>query len=219
MHPLTCHCPRCRAAQETAYEALEFEGEGILGEDEEMELAMELLHAEGEEELEQFLGSLVRTVGRGLKSVGSFAAKNVLPVLGPALKQIAKAALPLAGGALGTLIPIPGVGTALGRMAGSAIASALEAETVGFEYEAAATERARRIVRLAASAIRHAATAPAGTPDAIARAALVAAARQHLPMAAGTLARIGPPTFRSGAVWASAGTWRRRGNRIVIDGL
>jgi hypothetical protein len=99
-----------------------------------------------------------------LKAVGSFAAKNVLPVLGPALKQIAKTALPIAGGALGSLIPIPGVGTALGSALGGAVANALEMEVVGLNREDADVERARRFVRLAASAIREAAIALGSAP-------------------------------------------------------
>src|SRR5260370_5612745 len=134
---------------------------------------MELLQVQNEQELEQFLGNVFRSVGRGLKAVGSFAAKNVLPVLGPALKQIAKTALPIAGGALGSLIPIPGVGTALGSALGGAAADALEMEVAGLNREDADVERARRLVRLAASAIREAAIAlGSAPPESVARTAL-----------------------------------------------
>src|SRR5215470_9434388 len=224
VHQLNCNCPRCRAA---AYgygtELFEF-GElgGELSEQEELELAMELLSAQNEQELEQFLGDVFRSVGRGLKAVGSFAMKNVVPVLGPALKQIAKTALPLAGGALGSLIPIPGVGTALGSALGGAVANALELEVAGLDRETADLERARRVVRLAATAIREAATAPgSGSPEAVARAALAKAASQHLPATANLAAAVAqgpvPPTgMPAPQVAQASGLWRRRGNHIVV---
>ena len=229
VHQLNCNCPRCRAA---AYgygtELFEF-GElgGELSEQEELELAMELLSAQNEQELEQFLGDVFRSVGRGLKAVGSFAMKNVVPVLGPALKQIAKTALPLAGGALGSLIPIPGVGTALGSALGGAVANALELEVAGLDRETADLERARRVVRLAATAIREAATAPGsgGSPEAVARAALAKAVSQHLPATANLAAAVAqgqvpPPTGMSAPQVAQAsGLWRRHGNHIVVEGL
>ena len=126
MHMANCNCPRCQAsAAEFERETFEMgELQEVLGEQEELELALELLNVQNEQELEQFLGDLVRSVGRGLKAVSSFAMKNVLPVIGPALKQIAKVALPIAGGALGSFIPIPGVGTALGSALGGAVAKA-----------------------------------------------------------------------------------------------
>ncbi len=153
MHTAICNCPQCRGAAEGfEFETFEFgELEEILGEQEELELAMELLHVRNDQELEQFLGDLVKSVGRGLKAVGSFAAKNVLPVVGPVLKQIAKTALPIAGGALGSLIPIPGVGTALGSALGGVVANALEMEVAGLNRNDADVEQARRFVRLAAT--------------------------------------------------------------------
>ena len=106
---------------ETALEtdSNEFDGspmfEGPLNEVQEMELASELLEITSEEELEQFLGSLFKTVSRG---VGSFMRGPLGRSLGGMLKGIAKKVLPLAGGALGSFIPIPGVGTAVGTALG-----------------------------------------------------------------------------------------------------
>ena len=186
MHIANCNCPSCRGAAAGfgfGTSRARSTGDG-LGEAEELELALELLSVRNDRELEQFLGDVFNTIGKGLKSVGSFAAKNVLPVVGPALKQIAKAALPIAGGALGTFIPIPGVGTALGSALGGAVANALEMEVAGLDHEEADIERARRIVRLAGSAMREVALAPGtGAPEAIAHAALMNAAGRHLPAA------------------------------------
>jgi hypothetical protein len=230
MHMASCNCPQCR----TAAEGFEFEtferGEAqeVLGEQEELELAMELLHVRNDQELEQFLGDMFRSVGRGLKAVGSFTAKNVLPVLGPALKQIAKTALPLAGGALGSLIPIPGVGTALGTALGGVVANALEMEVAGLNRDAADVERARRFVRLAASAIRDASAAlGSGSPDSIARTALINATVRHLPAAANAVTAALPrgdevsASLVAGAASAAdqSGTWRRHGRHIIVEGL
>jgi hypothetical protein len=67
---------------------------------------------------------------------------------------VAKAALPLAGGALGSLIPIPGVGTALGAAAGQAASSALGLEFEGMSHEDREFEVARRIVRIGVESAR-----------------------------------------------------------------
>jgi len=229
MHTLNCNCPSCRAAAQR-FEFETFEPGSfreIFSEQEEMELAMELLNVQNEQELEQFLGNMFRKIGSGLKAVGSFAANNVVPVLGSALKQIAKRALPIAGGALGSLIPIPGVGTVLGRAVGSVVANALETEVAGLPREDGDVERARRFVRLAASAIRAAASSPGvDSPENIARRALSNATIRHLPAAAGALAAMTPIAGEAQPILAPnlmpsghSGTWARHGRHIVVEGL
>lgn len=222
MHAMTCRCPQCRGNAE--FERLgfaaefedgaEFEGEyaGESGyappfdEAEEYELAMELLSISSEDELEQFLGRLVRGAWKGLKKVGSAVGRIAKP-LGKVLRGVAKAALPFVGGALGSFIPIPGVGTMIGRTIGQAVSSALEAETVGLEGEMRELEQARRFVRIAGSAARRLANVPpAGDPQRAAHDAVLAAAHRHLPQL-----RLGTPA-------AAGGRWHRRGNRIVIQG-
>ena len=47
----------------------EFEYEGPLGQEAEEEFAQRLLEVSGEDELEEFLGSLVKSVARGVGSV------------------------------------------------------------------------------------------------------------------------------------------------------
>ena len=143
-------------------------------------LAMELLSVASEEELEQFLGGLFKKAWSGIKKVGSVVAKVAKP-LGGVLKGIAKTALPFVGSALGSMIPIPGVGTMIGRAAGSALASALEMEAEGMDPEQAEFEMARRFVRIAGSAAQGAAEGD-GSPAAM-REALLAAMRQHVPSA------------------------------------
>jgi len=186
-------CGKCRAqgASAGAFEVLPFnsemdaefgagagERETPFSEMEEMELAMELLSVASEEELEQFLGGLFKKAWSGIKKVGSVVAKVAKP-LGGVLKGIAKTALPFVGGALGSMIPIPGVGTMIGKAAGSALASALEMEAEGMDPEQAELEMARRFVRIAGSAAQGAAEGD-GSPAAV-REALLAAMRQHVP--------------------------------------
>src|SRR5436190_6203108 len=94
------------------FETYEQEQEyGELPAEMEMELAAELLEITNEQELEQFLGDIV-------KSVGSFVKGPVGQALGGVLKNVAKTALPAVGGALGTMIA-PGIGTAIGSQLGS----------------------------------------------------------------------------------------------------
>ncbi|WP_338761525.1 hypothetical protein [Massilia sp. METH4] len=162
----------------------EFGGFGELdmpfSEVEELELAMELLSVASEEELEQFLGGLFKKAWKGIKKVGSTIGKVVKP-LGGVLKGIAKTALPFVGGALGSMIPIPGVGTMIGKAAGSALAKALEMEAEGMDPEQAELEMARRFVRIAGSAAQQAAEGD-GSPAAL-REAINRALRQHVPSA------------------------------------
>lgn len=219
MHQLECECGQCRQRAGTAFEVLEFgatwPGKGrapaVFSEEEELQLAMELLEVASEEELEQFLGNVFKSVWKGVKKVGASIAKVAKP-LGGALKAVAKTALPFVGGALGSMIPIPGVGTALGSALGRAASNALELELeMQGEAEGGAPadrelELARRFVRIAGQAARL-----AGEGDGSARSvesALTRALHQQL------------PHFRSPASQQEdeSGRWRRRGNRIVVMG-
>ncbi|GIH06917.1 hypothetical protein Rhe02_49840 [Rhizocola hellebori] len=144
----------------------------------EMELTHELLEVTSEEELEQFLGNLIKRAG---KAVGGFIKSPVGKALGGALKGIAKKALPVAAGALGNLV-VPGVGGMIGSKLGSMATKLFEVELEGMSEQQAEFEVARRYVRFATAAARNAARAPAGAPPrAVARAALISAARRHAP--------------------------------------
>jgi uncharacterized protein (DUF697 family) len=213
MHQLECACAQCRQRSGAAFEVLEFgqdwPGKGsapaVFSEEEELQLAMELLDVASEEELEQFLGNVFKSVWKGVKKVGATIAKVAKP-LGGALKAVAKTALPFVGGALGSMIPIPGVGTALGSALGRAASNALELE---MESEAPADrelELARRFVRIAGQAARLASEGD-GSARAV-ESALTRALHQQL------------PHFRSPAPQQEeeSGRWRRRGNRIVVMG-
>jgi hypothetical protein len=173
-----------------------------LSEAEEFDLALELMGVSSEAELEQFLGNVLKGAWKGLKNVGSTVAKVARP-LGGVLKTVAKTALPFVGGALGSFIPVPGVGTALGTALGSAVGNALELEMQNVSRVDRDLERARHFVRIAATAAQRAATAPANAdPLAVVRKAVLDATRAHLPA----------------AVPGASGRWIRRGQQIEIVG-
>jgi uncharacterized protein (DUF697 family) len=168
---------------------------------EEMELAAELLNVSGEEELDQFLGKLFKRAWGGIKKVAAGP-------LGGILKGIAKKALPFVGGALGSFIPIPGVGTALGTALGGAASNLLEVDLEGMGPEEQEFEMARRFVRFASSAAEEAANAPLGLSP---NAAAVAAVRNAISQLSGQQMQSRRHRKRSGR-------WLRQGEQIVLLG-
>jgi hypothetical protein len=242
MHKLSCPCPKCQAERDRTFSVERFgapprhrsaRSSEVLSEAEEVELAMELLGVSSEAEWEQFLGKMFKGIGRGLKKVGSFVGSKVLKPLGGALKGLAKKALPLVGGALGSFIPIPGVGTAIGSALGTAVSKALELEFGELEAEEAEFEIARRFVRMAASAAQQASgAAPGASPEAAVRDALLAAARAHVPGFAANEAELmaeaeevsgyemeGESGYEAESSRAISGRWQRRGRTIVVLGV
>lgn len=200
MHRSTCCCPACcrRAAGE--FEVLAFGAARPFGEEEELALAMELLEVSSEAELDRFLGKMFKTVWKGVRKAGSAIGKVARPLAG-ALKAVAKTALPFVGGALGSFIPIPGVGTAIGSAVGGALARTLEMEMQGLPPEQREIDLARRFVRFAADAAREAAQGEGSLQEI--RAALI-----------GALGR--QAAVQSSQGEGESGTWRRRGERIVL---
>jgi uncharacterized protein (DUF697 family) len=212
MHGSMCQCPKCRPARQMAFESESFEfggfggGEvgGLLSEADEVELAMELMAVSSEAEMEQFLGKVFKKVWGGIKKVAK--------PLGGVLKSVAKKALPFVGSALGSFIPIPGVGTAIGGALGSAVSKALEVELGELQSEEAEFEMAKRFVRIAATAAQQAGSAPStANPASVATKAVVNAARQHIPGA--DLRALAAGTARH------SGRWVRRGADIVVVGV
>ena len=217
------------------------DGEPIVNEDMELELAAELLSVSNEEELEQFLGDVFKTVTRAVGKVGRVIAPALGP-LGGVLKGVAKVGLPLAGRMAGTFFGGP-VGGAIGGKLGSLVSGAIkEAEGVleevvgeelspqqqeqflgdivsgllGGELEAVApADRdlavARRFVRLASTAAHNLATQPAPRNPTAAAVKAVQSAGQKL----GFTAR---QPFGVGLAPRNSGRWVRRGNQIVIYG-
>jgi uncharacterized protein (DUF697 family) len=190
-------------------EAYEYAGEQespVFNEQQEMELAAELLEVSNEQELENFLGSLIGMAG---KALGGLVKGPIGKTLGGALKGVAKQALPIAGGALGTFFGGP-VGTAIGSSLGSMAGQALGLELEGLSAEDREFETARQFVRLAGDAVKNALEAPPGAdPAAVAHAAITDASRVHAP---GILGGQPPSQSRSGR-------WIRRGGKIVLFGV
>jgi uncharacterized protein (DUF697 family) len=210
-------------AQEMEYGELGemYGGESPLHEVEEMEYASQLLETETEEELEQFLGDLVKNVA---KAAGGFIRSPVGQALTGVLKTAAKQALPLAGGALGTMIA-PGVGTALGSKLGSMASNLFEMELEGMDHEQAEFETARRYVQLAAAAAQNAAQAPPDKPPpVVAQQAITSAAERYAPGLLPFFGTADDAPGQSGFGQAPqgygqhSGRWVRRGRRIILYG-
>jgi uncharacterized protein (DUF697 family) len=216
--------------QETAGETYEYgeleygEVAGPLHEVQEMELAAELLEITNEQELEEFLGKIFKTVSR---AAGGFLRSGVGRALGGALKGIAKQALPMVGGALGSFVA-PGIGTALGSKLGSMAGNLFELELEGMDREQAEFEVARRYVQLAANATQNAALAPPNAPpQQVAQQAIATAAQRYAPgllrgaNGGGAFAATGGAYggYARPAVRPRSGRWIRRGRKIIVLGV
>lgn len=202
---------------ETDYESewYEYNGEGEstyegpFSEVEEMELASELLEITSEEELDQFLGNLFKKASR---AVGAFIRSPLGNQLKGMLKNVAKKTLPIAGGALGSVVP--GLGNLAGAAAGSAAANLFEMELEGLSAEDQEFEIARRYVRLAGEVAQQAAQAPQGVPpQEAAKTAMITAAQQHAP---GLLRKPAPSAASRSR--ARSGRWIREGRTIILLG-
>ncbi|MET3771792.1 hypothetical protein AB0P28_03610 [Pseudarthrobacter sp. NPDC089323] len=235
------------AQEEEEGEFSGYEGEQDNEENLESELAMELLSISSEEELDQFLGKLARSV---VRNASKFVKSPIGRALGGALKSVAKKALPIVGGAIGSFVA-PGVGTAIGSKLGSLAGGLLEVEEAESMDEAEAEEEAaRRYIRFARASYRNAARTPVSVPPgAAARAAATAAARRYAPsllrarQASRRRYRGGTRIYGdqyAGAVWgapdegwdsqsdggnggangrADEGRWIRRDGRVILLGV
>ena len=195
-------------------ESFEYSRSGVLSESQEMELAAELMEVNSEQELEQFLGDLIKKAGG---AIGGLIKSPIGQALGGALKGVAKQVLPMAGQALGGAIGGP-VGSQLGGQLASAAGSmfGLELEAGEQEFEAAKT-----FVKLAADAVQNAASAPPGAnPHAVAQAAVAQAAQTHAP---GLFAPDQPGSMHSqfdgNTGRGHSGRWVRQGGKIILFGV
>ena len=191
----------------------DYEGENEISEEDEIDLAAELLAVSDENELDQFIGGLLKRAGRA-----------IVPALKKYIKPLAKKVIPFAGRALGGFIGGP-AGAAIGGKLGSYATTLFEVDFESMDGETQDLEVARRFVRFASAAANHAATsAEIGNPNAVARAAVVRAAKVHAP----GLVRPGGPrvndrrgngTGVSSTATANSGRWIRRDGRIVLLGV
>jgi hypothetical protein len=196
---------------------MEFDGEigSPFNETQEMELAAELLSANGEAELNYFLGNLITKAAGAARS---FIASPTGKALGGILKQAAKKALPIIGGAVGNYF-----GGAKGADFGRTVASGAS-RYFGLEMESLAQEdqefeMARQFVRFGGATVRNAAQAAgSANPMAVARQAVTASAQRYLPgLVNAAAAQSSVPCQRTGG--GRSGRWYRRGNKIILVGL
>jgi hypothetical protein len=191
---------------------------GGLSEQEEIDLAHELLSVSNEQELEQFLGDFL---SKAVSTVGNIVHSPIGQAIGGVLKGVAQKALPMAGSALGGFIGGPlgaKIGSGLANAAGHALG--LEMEYGGGELE---FEGARQFVKLAADTAQNAvAAAQSGAdPRNAAQSAAVAAAQRLAP----GLLTADAPTTPTGAGHpheghhGQSGHWRRHGRHIVLYGI
>lgn len=182
-------------------------------EEDEIDLAAELLAVSDENELDQFIGGLLKRAGRA-----------IVPALKKYLKPLAKKVIPFAGRALGGFIGGP-AGAAIGGKLGSYATTLFEVDFESMDGETQDIEVARRFVRFATAAANNAATSgEIGNPTAVARAAVVNAAKAHAP---GLIRPRGPRVndWRgngggvSSSTGAKSGRWIRRDGRIVLLGV
>jgi hypothetical protein len=205
-------------------EQFEFSGElqEVFNEAEQMEFAAELLEVRDEQELNHFLGDLIRKASGVLgKVVNSPLGQQLGGILKSSAKNAALQAVPVISGAIGRRI---------GGRLGPSIASGLTAfgtSALNQEYEALNQEDrefegAKQFVQLAANTVKHAVAAPQGAnPRAVARAALVKAARSVAP---GLLQTAGagngmPQALPYAGGSGRSGVWYRRGDVLVLKNV
>jgi hypothetical protein len=212
-NPLTEYSPQMEAFEFT--EEREFgsgQAGGVFSENEEMELAAELLEVASEQELDQFIGDLIKKAGHAF---GKFANSSVGRAVGGVLKTVASKALPIAGGALGGLVGGPlgaTLGSGLANMAGQALGLELE----GLSPEDREFEATKQFVRFAGETARKALeAAPGSDPVAAAKAAAKEAAQLHAPglMDAANAGSGGQQKKRH------SGRWIRRHGQIILLGI
>lgn len=145
-----------------------------LQESDEIALASELLEVTNEEELDQFLGKLIKKVGGVARGVLATPAGGALKGL---LRSAAKRALPLAGRAIGGYFG-GSTGANIGGRLGSAAGRMFGLELEGLSDEDQEFEVARRFVKLATQTTRR--LPPRATPGQ-ARSTFLKVARQMAP--------------------------------------
>jgi hypothetical protein len=189
-------------------------GSGVFNETEEMELAAEFLEVSNEQELDQFLGDLIRKAGH---AIGSVVRSPIGSAIGGVLKSVASKALPVAGGALGGLVGGPlgaTLGSGLANMAGKALGLELE----GLSPEDKEFEATKQFVRFSGEAVKKALEAPPGADvKSAALAAATEAAKMHAPGLINMPAdkRAGHETGRR----AASGRWVRHHGKIIVHGI
>jgi hypothetical protein len=150
----------------------EIADEEIFSEVDEMQLASELLSVTNDQELDFFLGKLIRKAARAVKG---FAKSGIGRAIGGVIKNVAKKVIPIAGGALGTFFGGP-VGGMVGSKLGTFASGLFEIEPEGLSAEDMEFATSRGFVMFAGKAARLAARSDRFTHPNIARNAFMGAA-------------------------------------------
>jgi uncharacterized protein (DUF697 family) len=198
-------------------EAFEFTSEQeVFGEAEVNELAAELLSVANQQELNNFLGDLMKKAGSAL---GQVIRSPLGQQLGGMLKSAAKTALPVVGSAIGNAI-LPGVGGAVGGKLASMAGSMFGLETEGLSQEDRQFEVAKQFVRFGGDATQKAlALSSQGTPLPVAaKTAVQQAAERFVPGLLAGPSASSPSGFgaRHGRL-PRTGTWVRQGSKLIIN--
>jgi uncharacterized protein (DUF697 family) len=192
-------------------ENFEFQAEQpeVFNEAEVNELAAELLSVANQQELNHFLGDLMKKVSSGISS-------PLGQQLGGMLKSAARVALPVVGSAIGNTL-VPGVGGAVGGKLASMAGSMFGLETEGMTQEDRQYEVAKQFVRFGGDATQKAlALTKEGSPiPAAAKAAVQQAAERFVP---GLVANSPSSVVSSTRPHlAHKGSWFRQGNKIILQ--
>jgi uncharacterized protein (DUF697 family) len=197
-------------------EGFNFPAGETFNENEQMNMAAELMEVASEQELENFLGDVF---SKAADAVGGFISSPTGQALGGVLKGVAKQLLPVAGSAIGGRFG-GAAGAAAGGQLGQMAADAFEAESGEQQWEASNT-----FVKLATDAAKIAAQAPPNAnPMTVAKQAVIESAKVHAPELlktagdAGTSAGAGSNGTTAGAHHHS-GRWIRHGKRIILLGV
>jgi hypothetical protein len=187
----------------------------------ESELAYELMHVQSEEELDQFLGDLLKSAWSGAKAFyHSPLGQKLKNQAIEGLKNMGRKALPGLGRTVGGHFFGPQgarIGGQLGRMA---------AKGLGLEFQGATalerrTEGSRRFVRTARNAARRiAAQIQTGQPVTarIIRQIILQEGRHWFPgLPVQSIDGMGGGTMPSSA--QNSGRWYRQGSQIILEGI
>lgn len=201
-------------AEASQNENFEFQGEQseVFNEAEVNELAAELLSVANQQELNNFLGDLMK---RASSTLSQAISSPLGQQLGGMLKSAAKTALPVVGSAIGNAL-LPGVGGAVGGKLASMAGSMFGLETEGMTQEDRQYEVAKQFVRFGGDATQKALslTKDGASIPAAAKAAVQQAAERFVP---GLLA--GPPASATSPTrphFGHRGSWVRHGDKIIL---
>jgi len=211
-NPLTEYSPQMEAFGFDQGMELAQQPGGVFNEGQEMELASRFLEVANEQELEYFLGDLIKKAGSAL---GKFVKSPIGQAIGGVLKTVAKQALPIAGGALGGLVGGP-LGASLGSSLASTAGSALGLELEGLSQEDREFEASKQFVKFAAETVKNALEAPPSADPATAvRRAAADAARVLAP----GLMDSGKADIAGSETKGRTGRWVRHNGTIILFGV